>query len=96
MNIRAHYSRGLRACSRLHPGFVSSDCHSPDFTPAYDRPSTDQASSAILSLYSCALAIASSMAYHDTGINLQDVRRSENDFSEPWINMQVHRLSSSF
>jgi len=55
----------------------SSDCHSPDLTPVYDRPSTDQASSAILSLYSHALAVASSMACHNTGINLQDGRRSD-------------------
>ena len=46
----------------------SSDCHSPGFTLAYDRPSTDQASLAILSLYSRSLAVASSMAWHNTGI----------------------------
>jgi hypothetical protein len=56
---------------------LSSDRHSPDLTPAYDRPSTDQASSAILSLYGCALAVVSSMACHNTGINLQDGRRSD-------------------
>ena len=73
----------------------TSDCHSPDLTPAYDSPSTDQASSAILSLYSRALAVASSMACHNTGINLQDGRRSEcKRLSEPWIkNMDAHRLS---
>jgi hypothetical protein len=57
--------------------WFSSDCHSPDFTPAYDRPSTDQASSAILSLYSRALAVAGSMTCHNTGINFQDGRRSD-------------------
>jgi hypothetical protein len=36
----------------------SSDCHSPGFTLACDRPSTNQAPTAILSLYSRALAIA--------------------------------------
>jgi hypothetical protein len=55
----------------------SSDFHSPDITPAYDRLSTDQACSAILSLYSRALAVASSLAYHNTGINFQDGRRSD-------------------
>ena len=55
----------------------SSDCHTLDFTPAYDRPSTDQSSTAILSLYSRDLAVASLMACHNTGINLQDVRRSD-------------------
>jgi hypothetical protein len=55
----------------------SSDCHSPDFTSAYDIPSTDQSSPAILSVYSRALAVASSMACHNTGINLQNARRSD-------------------
>lgn len=73
----------------------SSDCHSPDFTPAYDRPSTDQVSSAILSLYSRVLAIASSKAFvtMQKPVSRMGSALIASGFSEPWINMHVHRLS---